>query len=103
MGWVCVHAGVVPRDMEVGSLFSGIGGLDLGLPRAGLRHAFFCESDPWRRTVLAQHWPRSADLRGRVTFDAERVNQLGRSVFDEAGAGEAAHAAGRRNGKRRGR
>ena len=44
-------------DMEVGSLFSGIGGLDLGLARAGFRHAFFCESDAWRRSVLAQHWP----------------------------------------------
>lgn len=43
--------------MTVGSLFSGIGGLDLGLARAGFRHAFFCESDPWRRDVLAAHWP----------------------------------------------
>jgi DNA (cytosine-5)-methyltransferase 1 len=40
-----------------GSLFSGVGGLDLGLHRAGFQHAFFCESDPWRRTVLAAHWP----------------------------------------------
>jgi DNA (cytosine-5)-methyltransferase 1 len=43
--------------MNVGSLFSGIGGLDHGLSRAGFRHAFFCESDPWRRAVLAERWP----------------------------------------------
>jgi DNA (cytosine-5)-methyltransferase 1 len=41
----------------VGSLFSGIGGLDYGLARAGFRHAFLCESDPWRREVLAHHFP----------------------------------------------
>lgn len=43
--------------MNVGSLFSGIGGMDYGLHRAGFTHLFFCESDEWRRSVLAKHWP----------------------------------------------
>ncbi len=43
--------------MNVGSLFSGIGGLDLGLHQAGHRHVFFCESDPYRRDVLRARWP----------------------------------------------
>lgn len=43
--------------MTVGSLFSGVGGLDLGLARAGWRHAWFCEADAWRRSILSQHWP----------------------------------------------
>lgn len=43
--------------MNVGSLFSGIGGLDHGLARAGFRHAFLCESDSWRRGVLAERFP----------------------------------------------
>lgn len=43
--------------MTVGSLFSGVGGLDLGLSRAGWSHDWLCESDPWRRTILAQHFP----------------------------------------------
>lgn len=47
----------LPSPPRVGSLFSGIGGLDLGLSRAGFGHAFFCESDPYRRAVLAHHWP----------------------------------------------
>jgi DNA (cytosine-5)-methyltransferase 1 len=43
--------------VNVGSLFSGIGGLDEGLRRAGHRHVFFCESDPYRRDVLRARFP----------------------------------------------
>lgn len=59
--------------MNVGSLFSGIGGLDEGLRRAGWQHAFLCEGggDPngtkqeraqyaqgrYRRSVLAARFP----------------------------------------------
>lgn len=43
--------------MRVGSLFSGAGGLDHGLHRAGLDHAFLCESDEWRRGVLSVRFP----------------------------------------------
>jgi DNA-cytosine methyltransferase len=40
-----------------GSLFSGVGGMDLGLHRAGFRHAFFAEQDAYRRGILERHWP----------------------------------------------
>jgi DNA (cytosine-5)-methyltransferase 1 len=50
------NEGSAPR-LVAGSLFSGVGGLDLGLARAGFEHAFFAELDPWRRRVLAAHFP----------------------------------------------
>jgi len=43
--------------MKVGSLFSGIGGLDLGLERAGMKVVWQSEIDPYAVKVLKKHWP----------------------------------------------
>jgi len=44
--------------LTVGSLFSGIGGLDLGLERAGMKVIWQSEIDPYACKVLSKHWPK---------------------------------------------
>lgn len=45
--------------MKVASFFSGIGGVDIGLERAGMKVKFQCEILHFGQTVLKQHWPKA--------------------------------------------
>lgn len=65
--------------LTVGSLFSGIGGIDLGLERAGMKVLWQVEIDEWCRAVLAKHWPdveRFEDVRGVGAGNLPRVDLI---------------------------
>lgn len=57
--------------MTFGSVCSGIGGIDLGLERAGMQCAWQIEIDPKCHPILQKHWPlvrRFGDVRGPLTL-----------------------------------
>ena len=43
--------------MKVGSLFTGVGGIDLGLERSGHTIVWQVERDKQARSILRKHWP----------------------------------------------
>ena len=65
--------------MTFGSLFAGIGGMDLGLERAGMECKWQVEIDPFCQKVLAKHWPtvpRYDDIMDLDGKELERVDLI---------------------------
>jgi DNA (cytosine-5)-methyltransferase 1 len=87
--------------MKVLDLFSGIGGMSLGLERAGMETVAFCEIEEFPRRVLAHHWP-GVPVHGDITtarFDGPvDLVTAGFPCQDISLAGKGAGLAGTRSG-----
>lgn len=90
--------------MKIGSLFSGIGGLELGLERATGGHTVWqVEQDPYARAVLAKHWPeaqRYQDVKEAGAHNLAPVDLIcgGFPCQDVSNAGKRAGLDGARSG-----
>ena len=63
--------------MKVGSLFSGVGGLDLGFERQGFSISWACDKERSCRKVLAKHFPSAT-----IYEDVRMIDPLKASPVD---------------------
>jgi DNA (cytosine-5)-methyltransferase 1 len=63
------------RALTVGSLFSGIGGIDLGLERAGMRVVWQSEIAAPACRILGKHWPGVPNLGDMTAVDFAQVER----------------------------
>ena len=66
--------------MKALDLFSGIGCMALGLERAGAEMVALCEIIPFKRRVLARHWPETP-----ILGDVSAVTEFPRADFIAGG------------------
>ena len=90
--------------LTIGSLFSGIGGLELGLEVAGVGKTIWqVEQDDFCRNVLAKHWPEAERFDDIKTVGADNLRYAdiicgGFPCQDISLAGSGAGLAGERSG-----
>lgn len=63
------------RTLRVAGLFAGVGGLELGLSRAGHETALLCENDPSAKAVLKARFPDA-----RLVDDVRELKELPRGT-----------------------
>src|SRR5882724_9140205 len=89
--------------LTFGSLFTGIGGMDLGLERAGMICKWQVEINEYASKVLTKHWPNVTRLRdvrdvGRHNLAAVDLICGGFPCQDISNAGKRAGIDGERSG-----
>jgi site-specific DNA-cytosine methylase len=89
--------------ITVGSLFSGIGGFELGFDRQGFDVRWQVEIDPTCRSVLARHWPdvpRFTDVKevGAHNLESVDIITFGSPCQDLSVAGKRGGLQGERSG-----
>lgn len=63
--------------MRIGSLFSGIGGLELGVEAAlGAKTIWQCEIDPFCRDVLRKNWPSSKIYEDIKNMNLQQIDKV---------------------------
>jgi DNA (cytosine-5)-methyltransferase 1 len=77
--------------VNVLSLFSGVGGIDLGFERAGMRVVGQCEADRQARMVLQRHWPDVPCHPDVTELNAEWLESNGIQLADRNGSGSGLH------------
>lgn len=83
--------------MKFVSLFSGVGGFDIGFERAGMQCVAMCELEPQARKVLDYHWPEVPKFK-----DVRDVGKHNLPVFDVLCGGFPCQDVSRANVKRKG-
>jgi DNA (cytosine-5)-methyltransferase 1 len=63
--------------IQVASFFSGIGGFDLGLERAGMKVVFQCEINEFCKKVLRKHWPHVPLRSDILELEADDIPEAG--------------------------
>lgn len=91
------------NPLTFGSLFAGIGGIDLGLERAGMTCRWQVEIDDYATKVLAKHWPNVPKYRDVRSVGADNLSAVdlicgGFPCQDISNAGKRAGITGARSG-----
>lgn len=86
-------------SLTFGSLFSGIGGFDLGLERAGMVCRWQVEIDRYANAVLERHWPDVARWGDVTTFPPDDGGDWMVDVIAAGPPCQPVSVAGKRKGK----